>query len=406
MKIKLNKNAAVFISIFLTVLITVCIVTTYDAQMYVIGSTSGTRREDQNNNDRSNGPVVVVGPNNSGPNSVGPNSTIPNVAGNNNSGSFNSVGGFFTNPLTGMATMTDISNNRPLAFSVSNQRGALPTNATNGISQADIIYEVLVEGGITRFVALYQDITNVGVIGSIRSARHYTVQLAEAYDAIFLHAGGSPLGYEEIENREITNLDEVSGLRAQSFRRDIHRIPGHTVLQYHSCVTSGAGLSQWLPRYDIRRTHEFGYSRRLSFTDNPIPHGQRAGEVGIKFSAAKDSIFIYDGPLNLYFMAQFESFFTDANNGAPVTFSNLLIIEIPISDLVGHGEGAGRQDMSTVGRGMGYYMSEGRFVRIYWHRLDKSSQFVYTYENGQEIELGRGKTYIGIVPDISNVFIT
>jgi len=401
MKINMNKTAAVFISIFLIVLITVSIITTYDAQMYVIGSTSGTRREDINTNEQSNGPVRVVGPNTSGPNSAS-----PATGGSNNTGSFSSVHSFFTNPLTGMATMTDISFNRPLAISISNQRGALPTNATNGISQADIVYEMLVESGITRFLAIYQDISNVGVIGSIRSARHYTVQFAEAYDAIFLHAGGSPLGYEEIENREITNLDEVSGLRAQAFRRDIHRIPGHIVLQYHSCVTSGAGLSQWLPRYDIRRTHEFGFNQGLRFTDNPIPMGQRAGEVGILFSPAKESIFIYDGSQNLYYMAQFESFFTDANNGAPVTFSNLLILEMPISDLVGHGSGAGRQDMSTVGRGSGYYMSEGRFVRIYWHRLDKSSQFIYTYETGQEIELGRGRTYIGIVPDIMNVFIT
>ena len=401
MKINLIKTAAGFISIFLFILITVSIVTTYEAQMYVIGSTSGTRREDSNNNDRSTGGVTVVSPHNSGSNSA-----THGVADSSNLGSISSVHGFLTNPLTGMATMTDISFNRPLAISISNQRGALPTNAINGISQADIVYEMLVESGITRFLALYQDISNVGVIGSIRSARHYTAQFAEAYDAILLHAGGSPLGYREIENREITNLDEVTGLRAHAFRRDIHRIPGHTVLQYHSCVTSGIGLSQWLPMYNIRRTHEFGFNRNLSFTDNPIPFGQRAGEIGIKFSAAKDSIFIYEATQNLYYMAQFESFFTDANNGAPVAFSNLLILEMPISDLVGYGAGAGRQDMSTVGRGTGYFMSEGRFVRIYWYRLDKSSQFVYTYENGMEIELGRGKTYIGIVPDIMNVFIT
>jgi len=394
MKIKLNKIAAGFIPVFLIVLLLVSIVTTYSAEMYVIGSTAGSKSEDTNSNNNTTQPggdVRVVGPNNTGSNRA--------------TGGLNSVSGSFINPLTGVATMTDISLNRPLAVSISNQRGALPTNATNGISQADIIHEVLVEGGITRFIALYQDISNVGEIGSIRSARHYTVELAEAYDAIFIHAGGSPLGYEEIEKRGITNLDEVSGLRAHAFRRDVNRVPGHTVLQYHSCVISGASLTQWLPRYDIRRTHDFGFRQRLSFTDDPISMGQRATEVGIEFSAAKDSIFIYEDTQNIYYMAQFDSFFTDANNGAPVTFSNLLILEMPITDLVGHGEGAGRQDMSTVGRGTGYFMSAGRGVRINWQRLDKSSQFVYTYENGQEIELGRGKTYIGIVPDIMNVFI-
>ena len=396
MKIKFSKTAAGFITVFLIVLTLIGSLTSYNAEMYVIGSTTGST-SDESNDTRNNG----------GPHRVSSTNTTSNVrtaGGANQTGGVNQTGGSFINPLTGLATMTDVSRNRPLAISVSNQRGALPTNAVNGISEADIVYELLVEGGTTRFVALFQDFTNVGVVGSIRSARHYTVEIAEAYDAIFLHAGGSPLGYEEIEKRNITNLDEVSGLRAQVFRRDINRIPGHTVLQYHSCVTSGASVSQWMPRFDIRKTHDFNYNRRLNFADDPIPRGYVAKEIGVKFSAAKESIFVYEESENVYYMAQYESFFTDANNGAPVIFTNLLILEMPITDLVGHGEGAGRQDMSTVGRGIGYYMNGGRVVLINWFRQDKSSQFIYTYENGQEIELGRGKTYIGIVPDIMNVF--
>jgi len=313
--------------------------------------------------------------------------------------------GRFINPLTGMPTVNDVSRNRPVAVSVSNQRGALPANSTNGISQADIVYEMLVEGGITRFVALYQDFSNVGVVGSIRSARHYIVEIAEAYDALFMHAGGSPLGFEEIENREITNFDEVRGIRNQIFTRDVNRIPGHTVLQYHGAVTSGARFMQWLPTYDIRTTHNNSFRQALHFSNNPISNGERAHEVGIEFSAVKDSFFIYDQSQNLYYMAQFGGFFTDANNNAPVAFSNLLILEMPISDLVGHGEGAGRQDMSTVGSGRGYFVNGGSYVRINWFRADKSSQFVYTFENGREIELGHGKTYIGIVPPEANLFM-
>gem|GEM_PF-1051420 len=313
--------------------------------------------------------------------------------------------GQFVNPLTGMPTVNDVSRNRPVAISVSNQRGALPTNATNGISQADIIYEMLVEGGITRFVALYQDFSNVGVVGSIRSARHYIVEIAEAYDALFLHAGGSPLAFEEIENREITSFDEVRGIRNQVFTRDVNRIPGHTVLQYHGAITSGARFMQWLPSYDVRTTHHNNFSQALRFTNNPIPNGARAHEVGIEFSAVKDSLFIYEESQNLYYMAQFDSFFTDANNNAPVTFSNILILEVPVTDLVGHGEGAGRQDMNTVGSGRGYLISGGSYVRINWFRADKTAQFVYTLENGSVVDFGHGKTYIGLVPPGANLHI-
>jgi len=256
---------------------------------------------------------------------------------------------------------------------------------------------VLVEGGVTRFIALYQDISNVGVIGSIRSARHYTVEIVEAYDAIFIHAGGSPLGYEEIERRGITNLDEVTGRRAQIFRRDTKRIPGQTVENYHSVITSGANVTQWFPTYGFRLTHSSS-RQTLSFTDTPIPTGERAHKAVVRFSSGKSSTFTYNQAQNTYSMSQFGSQFTDANNGNPVAFTNLLILEIPITDLVGHGGGSGRQDMNTVGSGTGYFVSGGRYVKINWFRADKTSPFIYTLENGSEIELGRGRTYIGIVP--------
>ena len=306
--------------------------------------------------------------------------------------------GSFINPLTGQNTVLDLTRVRPVAISVSNQRGALPTNATNGISQADIVYELLVEGGITRFIALYQDYMNVGVVGSIRSARHYTVELAEAYNAIFIHAGGSPLGFEEVDKRGITACDAVRGIRADIFHRDVNRIPGQTVENYHSVTTSGARMTQWFPIYDIKLVHDNNYKQALKFTNNPIPSGNRAHDVTVKFSSHKNSIFTYNESQNLYYMAQFGSQFKDANNNASVAFTNLLIIETPVSDLVGHGEGAGRQDMSTVGSGKGYFVNGGKVVNINWSRTSKSSQFVYTLENGNEIELGRGKTYIGIIP--------
>jgi len=378
MKRKLNKNAAKLIPVLLVLIIMVSVMTDFRAEMFVIDTVSGEVAEEN----------------------VQPNMNSATHRNNDFPVSHGSPAspGSFINPLTGLMTANDISGKRPIAISVSNVQAALPSNATNGISQADIVYEMLVESGITRLVALYQDFSNVGVVGSIRSARHYTVEIAEAYDAIFIHAGASPLGFEEIENREITNLDAVTGVRAQIFSRDEDRIPGYTVANYHSVITSGARVAQWFPTYDFRKTHENDFRHTLFFTDRPIPMGEQASNVNIRFSQGKSSSFRYEASQNAYYMSQFGSQFTDANDSTPVAFTNLLILEMPISDLVGHGEGAGRQDMSTVGRGSGYFVSGGNYVSINWFRQDKASQFIYTYENGDIIELGRGKTYIGIVP--------
>jgi len=396
--------AAKIIPVTLIALILIGTLTDFRAEMYNLGGENGKTAGDNNI-----------------PTTTGGNDGVRRTSGINGNGFVNETGitketgivndfrsqtGMFINPLTGVSTANDISRNRPVAVSVSNVRQALPSNATNGISQADIVYEVLVESGITRMVAIYQDFSNVGVVGSIRSARHYKVEIAEAYDAMFVHAGGSPLGFEEIENRDITNFDEVRGVRGQIFKRDVNRIPGHTVQNYHSATTSGASFMQWLPTYNIRTTHNSNFRQALNFTDNPIPSGNKAHSVGVKFSSAKDSIFIYEESQNKYHMAQFGSYFTDANNNNSVTFTNLLILEMPVADLVGHGEGAGRQDMSTVGSGKGYFASNGRIISINWQRADKSSQFIYTDGNGNQIELGRGKTYIGIVPNLASTVVS
>ena len=427
MKTTLNKMVTRFILIFLIVIVLISTLTDFKAEMHVVGEGAGLRRDENDENSVTVGTVVINengmtssastsngtgtagGINGNGGvndiNITGEANETGGINGNNGTGGindFSALNGAYVNPLTGLNTVTDVSRNRPVAVSVSNVKAALPTNATNGISQADIVYEFLVESGITRLIALYQDFSNVGVVGSIRSTRHYMVELAEAYNAIFIHAGGSPLGFEEIENRNITNLDAVTGRRAQIFTRDPDRVPGHTVQNYHSVTTSGASYMKWVPSFGLTLTQDNNFRQALSFTSTPIPTGDSAHSAVVRFSSGKSSTFTYNEAQNLYYMSQFGSQFTDANNGNPVAFTNLLILDIPISDLVGHGEGSGRQDMSTVGSGKGYFVSGGRYVSINWSRASKSSQFVYTYENGGEIELGRGKTYIGIVPPDMN----
>ena len=99
----------------------------------------------------------------------------------------------YTNPLTGEGQMTE-QMNRPYAVVINNIKAALPHH---GVSQADMIYEILAEGGITRCLAVFTDISDVEKLGSVRSARTYFIDLAKAYDAILVHAGGSEYAYDE-----------------------------------------------------------------------------------------------------------------------------------------------------------------------------------------------------------------
>ena len=114
------------------------------------------------------------------------------------------------NPLTGEAVPEDISNNRPVMVMLNNLKQALPQS---GNSQADIIYEILEEGGITRMLAVYQDISSVeGNLGTIRSTRPYYVTLVASHDGILVHAGGSGAAYDKIEDLNVYDLDALNRL--------------------------------------------------------------------------------------------------------------------------------------------------------------------------------------------------
>lgn len=305
----------------------------------------------------------------------------------------------FYHPLTGAPTGTTLLRDRPIAITLGNTTDALPMN---GISQADIIYEVLVEGGLTRMLAIYQDISDVGRVGSIRSARPYTVQIADSFDAIFVSVGGSPQGYDEIRARGVTHIDELYGRFSGFFRRERDRIPGRIVDNYHSVVTTGELATQLLPVYsardNFRLRHNVSYVSALSFVDNGTPAGGRsANSVVVRFSGGKTSTFNYNAEEKTYYMRQFNTDFSDANDEEKPAFTNLIIIRTSVVEPPDWG--SNRLDIRTTGSGTGYFVCGGRYVEINWSRADMSSQFIYTLKDGSPLNLGRGKTYIAIIPD-------
>ena len=299
-----------------------------------------------------------------------------------------------TNPLTGVPMDSRFDRNRPIAIVVNNLNEAF---RINGISEADIVYEYLVEGGLTRMLALYQDVFYVEKIGSIRSARHYTVQLANAYDAILVAAGRSPQAQAEVRALGIPFLNEVEGPHREIFFRDRNRIPGRRVENLHSVVTTGARLFQWLPQYDFRIVHEDNYEPSLRFVENGTPNGgSTANDIRMRFSAVKSTTFIYNSADNVYRVRQNNEDFTDANNNARAVFTNIIFIKTSVTGL--QGDDAHRLEIVTTGSGTGYFANGGRYIPILWSRDNKSSQFIFTREDGTPLDFGVGKTYICIIP--------
>ncbi|MDR2571656.1 MAG: DUF3048 domain-containing protein [Oscillospiraceae bacterium] len=298
------------------------------------------------------------------------------------------------NPLTGVTMDLGLAQRRPLAIVLNNISTALPMN---GVSNADIIYEYPVEGGLSRMLALYQDFYGVEKVGSIRSARHYTVQLAGAYDSILLAAGRSPLARTEVINMNIPFLNEVEGPLRDVFFRDRNRIPDRRVDSVHSVVTTSERVLQWLPAYDFRQTHEEDYSHGFIFTEDGTPQdGAVADRIVANISSGKSTAFTYDAAEKIYHVTQYNRDFVDANDNSQPAFSNVLILKMSVTRL--RNDSSGRLDIVTTGSGDGYFAYGGKYIEITWSRDSVTSPFTYTLKNGEPLELGIGKSFICIIP--------
>ena len=102
--------------------------------------------------------------------------------------SFDNETNSYINPLTGLKSTKDIAEKRPVAIMINNLKESLPQE---GISNADIVYEILEEGGITRLMCIYNDYKDIPKIGSIRSTRDYFIDISDIHDSILVHVGGS-----------------------------------------------------------------------------------------------------------------------------------------------------------------------------------------------------------------------
>lgn len=297
------------------------------------------------------------------------------------------------NPLTGIPCDEDISGQRPVAVMLNNIKAAMPQQ---GNSQADIIYEVLAEGGITRMLGLYQTPGDAGLIGSVRSARQYYWELACGHDAVYIHAGGSPEFYSTKQTLGLTTVDGVNGYWPGMFWRDRDRIAGKHFAVEHSLLTSGEAIAAMLASHEELVPHAEGYTYEMSFTDDAAPaDGQPAGTIVASFSSGKTTTFRYDAQQKLYLAEQYGEAYIDGNDNAQVSATNVLVLQTDCIQVANDDKGRIAVDLSS---GSGWFACGGKIAPITWEKGTASQQLRYFDENGDPLVLGRGKSYVCIIP--------
>ena len=299
----------------------------------------------------------------------------------------------YTNPLTGEGLDVDVSGKRPVAVMFNNLKKALPQI---GVSRADVIYEIVAEGGITRMMGLFQDLEGVGDLGSIRSARDYYVSLALGHDAIYIHAGGSPQAYAAFKNWDVTHIDFVNGPYGNMCWRDPER--RKTAGLEHSLLTSSEKVLEQMPSR-FRLDHEADYQVGWTFAQEVPAGGERANKLTVPFSNYKTGYFTYDAELNRYQIEQRISGedvpYVDGATGEAVAVSNVLVLYTDVNPV--KGDTAGRMEVRTTGTGEGLLLRDGMLYSITWRRDDRTDNYSFLAQQGGELPLAIGPSYVNIV---------
>ena len=302
------------------------------------------------------------------------------------------------NPLTGEAVDSDISAMRPYCVMINNHPDARPCA---GLSKAAMVYEVVVEGGITRLMAVFNDIDGI-TLGSIRSCRPYYLSLAQSYDAIYVHAGGSEQGYSDIKSMGVNNIDGVRGSRsgeATSYYRDSYRKSLGVNIE-HTLFADGAKLASFAAaNYELKHGSSYDTTYGLVFSPDAVSQCDKtADSMEINFSGWYSSVLKYNTEKACYnlFMSNKE-YFDDVETGSTaddtsIDFANIIILDVATKSI----DGYGRQQMEVTGNGTGYFCCGGKYVEIKWERADRADNFHYFLKDGTPLALGVGKTYVAV----------
>lgn len=303
------------------------------------------------------------------------------------------------NPLTGLEASYDVSSSRPLGVMFNNIWDALPQV---GVSKCDVLFECLAEGGITRLFGLFSEYQNLGVVGSVRSARPYYIDFAQMFDAIYCHAGGSEDAYNQIAYRGIDHIDGVRYDPLGVYYRDEERMK--TMLIEHTLMTTGEGLIRTIDycgyRTELRDGFEYPYVFPEYGTEITLD-GDESLHIHLPISYYQTVDYQYDAESGLYYRFQYNGDkHIDGENGEQLAFTNVIVI---FCDSYVYDD-YGRLKVGTVGEGDGYLAIGGKYIPIKWVRpsADGNGQFVRA-DNGEVITLNRGKIMINVCPtDIIN----
>ncbi len=285
------------------------------------------------------------------------------------------------NPLTGIGEFEDNAkaSQRPVAIMVNNV--SVAQSRQTGLSDADIIYETEVEGGITRLMAVYQDISGLDKIGTVRSARYPYVDLALGHNAVYIHCGQDPTYCAP-------HLKDIDDLSIDTNSKGAKRI-ANGLSSEHTLYAIAGDL--WKSINETFDTKVSSVSPWANFTDEALTlDGGAATSVSVPFPAMKTN-FTYDAATGLYTRLAGGTVLSDYYTGETTQVKNVFILLTSISNYPD-----GKHRKVALESGDGYYITNGTVQFIKWSKGAATNGFKFTDTNGGEIKVSAGNSWVCI----------
>lgn len=287
----------------------------------------------------------------------------------------------YYSPLTGQEVVDHTATTQAVTgIMIENSPDSRPQS---GLKDSGVIFEAIAEGGITRFLVLYQQ-QKPQIIGPVRSVRAYYVDWVAAFNASVAHVGGSAAALKELRNGSYRDIDQF--YNASTYWRATDRYAPHNV------YTSFEKIDALNAKKGYTTSAFTGFTRKDSSADT-APNATR---ISITVSSATyNSSYAYNSATNTYDRSQAGRAHVDRELGQ---ISPRVVIAMRVTESTVLEDGY-RENINAISTGTAYIFQDGSVKEVTWSKPSKTAQITFRDAEGKDVPLARGQTWITAVPN-------
>lgn len=287
--------------------------------------------------------------------------------------------------IDGVLVQQGKENSYPIAVMIENLSTVRPQS---GLDKANVVYEALAEGGITRFLAIYASEDEIKEIGPVRSARDYFLDWVSEYNALYAHCGGSPSALRLIPQYQLLDLNQIGGDHPYFWRQ-----PERSSAPEHTLFTSSKLLTFALRDKKITKDADYEpwlFKKEAALTERP----EDAKKITIDYSTFSYKVeYEYNREKNIYLRSNGGAPQLDYKTKEQLSAKNVVVqyVKTGLADNI-------RLTMDTIGEGGSLVFQDGQMINGTWKKESRTDRTRFYGENGEEIKFNPGQIWIEIVP--------